>query len=275
MKTYTEKYDSVWALGQHVESDTDYMSRSCHDSASDSMACNMSPAEALKRARDGGRYPEGAKDIKPLEIDASALNISDLAVKQPVLDRVGYRVSVPHLLRGQPKNMYRQLPQPMPNRLIKIGVHVGKPFTMEQSETLNRGNAILSVCDALEQLGLEIELWAIWRNAEDQSCVSIETLIKKPDERYDPESIAFSICNDAMQRRLCWRAGEMATAHNKHAREVMHGGYGSDRGVSYADFDLSYPRPSERRYWGTKKNALEHVLEITKEQLKELRERAA
>ncbi len=258
-------FNSIAELGDHVANDKGAKQR--YHASTDSHLCDMSPEEAIKIAQEGGYWPEGAKNIEPITLDVDVLNARDLSIVQPKLDICGYAPNVGAFLSNAPKNMRRQQPTTRPNRLMKVAIHIGKSFSIEQSETFNRGNAILSVCNALHELGLSLEIWAIHRNTSSTNQgYSNEIRIKDSFESYSPDSIAFALCNDAFQRRLSWRVAEMQQ-DNKLIKSALKSGYGNGRGADLSDFDLSFPFMTSERHWSRRDSALTKIIAMTKSQL--------
>jgi len=168
--------------------------------------------------------------------------------------------------------MSRQQPASQPNRLIKMAVHVGKQHSVTQAETFNRGNAVLSVIDALQNAGFAVELHSCWRNRQStRVSANIDTLIKASDAAYDPASIAFSLCNDAFQRRLVWRlidslADTPKSEHYSEASKLAET-MGNGRAADFSDFDIHYGYMLIGEHWETRASALKYIADQTKTQL--------
>ena len=267
-------FNSIAEFSDFIEADDQdkAMQRRKHTSLTYKAA--MSVEKARECARLGGYWPEGAKNIEPIELDVDALNASDLAIKLPEAAMQGYRANVGAFLSGAPKCMVKTAPAVRPNRLLRIGVQVGKAWDVEQHLTFNRGNAILSVLNALHELGFAIELWAVERTYERTltHCQSNEVCIKRASDSYSPDSIAFALCNDAYQRRLCWRSSEIRSDTNPHVQSIIDAAYGMGQDVDFSDFDISYGYLLNRRQWHNKAYALDHIVKDTKRQLDKMRE---
>lgn len=248
---FKQTFNSVFELSSYIDATAGKIPAG---SSSITEKANMSVTETHRRAREGGRWPEGASRIEPITIDLADFDIHSLDMPQPHAAMVGYRPSVPAYLAGSPMSMIRQEPVSQPNRLLRVAVHVGKQFGTKQETTFDRGNAILSCLNALSAAGMAIELWAVWRNADHAgNSVHIDTCIKQAEDTYSPDSIAFALCNDGFQRRLAWHCLEAAneTVDRKECRapqNVIDAGYGNGTGANFDDFDVSfgYCKNSER-----------------------------
>jgi len=265
---YTRQFDSIAALADFVAANQDKICSSIHSDVFDSDA-QMDFSEAIERGKSGGYWPKGAANVKPIEMDLSKIEIHGLDMPRPEAAVMGYRPNVAAYLAGSPLSMVRMSPYHQPNRLIRVAVAVGKQFNVDAETSYNRGSGILSVLNALHAAGFSIELWALWRNQVDNKEVSIETLIKDSTDSYSPDSIAFSLCNDAFQRRLNWAAlGIFYTENsdNKNVSRLVHGGLGSGKKAEYEDFDLHYDwlQPTER--W-TKEGSADKARGIAEVQL--------
>ncbi len=239
---YTRQFDSITALADFVSANQNKISDLITSDVYNS-AAQMDFIEAIERGQSGGYWPEGAKQVEPVEMDLSSIEIHGLDMPRPEAAVMGYRPNVAAYLAGSPLSMMRMTPTHQPNRLIRVAVAVGKQYSVDSQTSYNRGSGILSVLNALHAAGFSIELWALWRNQSEGREVSIETLIKDSTDSYSPDSIAFSLCNDAFQRRLNWAAlGIFHTedSKNKNVSTLIHGGLGTGRKAKYEDFDLHY-----------------------------------
>jgi len=262
--TATHTFNSIYELAEKIQTSTpaDGHDRD-HPFAKAPSA--MTTDEALTTAQEGGRWAEGAKQIKPVELDLSDVVAHDMEIPRIEPTVQGFRANVPAYLAGSPVSMFKQEPTPMPNRLIKIGVQVAKQYDISQAHTFNRGNAILSVLGALSAAGFSIELWALWSAKDMGNICHVSTLIKDSTAHYSPDSIAFALCNDAFQRRLMWRVAHQS--EHEEARDAVAGEFGTDRNFPVNDFDLSFPYMEPHRHWANKDSALKHIVESTTDQL--------
>jgi hypothetical protein len=235
----TYKYNSMSEFGAAVASLPPR-----HGKARDSsiatparMCSDFTQKAAIDTAKKGGLWPEGARNLM-----AVTLNDSDFAQDGP-LHRLnsavtGFAPLVPAYLSGLPDSMLAINSDIVSRKIIKIGVQVGRSYNIEQQESLNRGRAILSCIDAIENQGYSVELWAIWRNIGDGNNApksDIQVRIKASDEAYTPASAAFALCSTAFQRRLCWRVIESCPKGYRLSSKKHRYGYGSK---DMSDFDI-------------------------------------
>ena len=125
----------------------------------------------------------------------------------------------------------------------------------------------MSVVNTLNEAGFNVEITALWRNKSDGHQVHIDTVIKESDMSWSPSSVAFALCNDAFQRRLMWNVcTELATQKDRNAEALMDT-FGNGRDEKGKDFDLYYGYMDSDIRW-TKDGALHHIIEETKQQMK-------
>ena len=225
--------------------------------------------QAIECGTTGGYWPEGANKIKPVNLDLSGILAESIKMPRPAQHMAGYRPNVPAYLAGNPVNMWRQEPHPLPNRLLKIGVHVGKAYPIEQETTFYRGTAILSIVDALTMAGFNVELTAVWRNkSANGGQVNIDTIIKRSDQSWSADSVAFALCNDGYQRRVIWPIiNKLANENDQNAIKISDT-LGSGDEEKGEDFDLFFPYLLDR--W-TVNNCIDKALAIIKPQLDKLK----
>lgn len=263
MATFTKTFNSIVELHTFLSENDHYGNFSA--SWNDSDITPMQSTEALERAAQGGYWPEGAKHIQPVTLDADQLSAHSLDIPTPQIAVTGYRPLVPAYLSGSPKAMINQTHESKPDRMIKIAVNVGKSWSVSTEATFNRGNAILSVIDALNAMGYAIELWAVWHNEAKGDKVHFDVKIKDSSEFWSPDSIAFALCNEAFQRRLIWRA--LDTANSPICKNFSQS-MGNGRSAKYADYDISYPYMGASRHWDNKESTLKHIITHTQTQLR-------
>ena len=155
--------------------------------------------------------------------------------------------------------------------IIKIGVHCGMSCGTTFEKSLNRGAAILSVLDELENSGYRVELWSVTDLTETRTNDRFQAsvLIKSADEHWSPASAAFAICNAAYNRRIMWRLGESFASLDRFCESF---GQGVERPDGY---DVWFPYLLNRELqWDSAESALAHVTESANDQLTRLEEAA-
>jgi hypothetical protein len=233
--------------------------------------------KAIQTAINGGYWPEGAKRITPVDLDAH--NLDALASMIPAREAavIGYRVNVPAYLSGVPNCMIKKIRQPHQRKILRVAVNIGAGYRVEQRTTLNRGNAIMSVLDSLANLGYQIELYAVWSTGTRKASQGkgqnfhIETLIKGSDETWSPDSVAFTLTNNAYLRRLMFRVCDLA--HRDHGaqsnipQQIAGDCYGYASGGDLSSYDIAFDSELNNSNCDTPEKALAYVTQQVVAQL--------
>jgi hypothetical protein len=213
--------------------------------------------QAIECGLSGGNWQEGADAMPRLELPHETLSGAPLPEPTMGSDIVGFSPCVPNYLAGQPDSMLSMSDIPAGDKLIKVGVHVGRQSAVTQEHILNRGAAILSVLNQLQLEGYAVELTALWRNSDSDGSASIETIVKGATDFWSPEAVSFAICHAGFQRRLCWRVAESLQGA-KHTGN----GYGNGMKTDLSDFDISFPYITDdeaRKHYRTSDKAVARV----------------
>ncbi len=266
-ETLTLEFQSIGELSDFIEDHTEVRGRTSakhHDNA------EFSFSKATRIAAQGGYWPQGAEKIQTTTIDLSRVSASDMHTPCNHADFVGHRPNVPAHLAGSPHPMWRRSETVIPDRLIKIGVHIGRSYDVDEATIFNRGNAIMSVIDALSADGFAVELWAVWRNkSESGHTVNVDTLVKRADESWSPDSVAFALASAGFNRRVIWRtidtAEEIHGAESAAPAELISGCLGQGADADLSDFDVSFGYVSGERW--TAANSLDKAIQQTRDQL--------
>jgi len=228
--------------------------------------------DAVTTALNGGNWQDGANKMPSLAICHDRLHghTSDESIIEN--NMFGFAPNVGAYLSGAPDNMMSFETAPTGDKLLRVAVHVGRIWSSEQHQVLNRGAAIMAVLDQLSREGFNIELWAIWRNDDDGEGISVETCIKHGNDFWTPSSVAFALCHIAFQRRLCWRVAESV-----ERGQAGYGlsGYGTGMSADFSDFDLSFGYVTEALKYDTLDKALTTIKTSTDQQLKALAQKEA
>ena len=272
METETDKYyrrtfNSIYELTEYVSMHKDMVNSG--DFAK-YMDADMSFDETLKVGKQGGYWPTGAKQIKPVNLSIGELNVHglDLPRLEPAI--VGFRPNVAAYLCGSPYSMFKMSPFEQPNRLIKIAVNVTKSGSIGQAESFIRGNAILSVINSLASYGIAIELWAVLATGDKGKEAQIATLIKSSESQYSADSIAFALVNDAFFRRLAFSAIHIAHVKSDTPQkfaDIKSIGWGTGTKATYNDYDIVFPWFQAGDRW-TESGAVEKAKKILEAGLK-------
>lgn len=221
--------------------------------------------KAISVALAGGDWLEGAQQIKPVDLDVAHLT-ADGTLPQPTLvtDVAGFAPCVPLLYSGSPECMFALEPEDSPAKILRVGVHIGRTAETTSEQVFNRGNAILSVVNALQLLGYQCEIWALWHNAYRGVSCHVSTCIKQASEFWDPSAVAFALCHPAFSRRLTWRLAES----RRDVLDRMLGSYGNGAAADLSAFDLAFDyQIGDDSRWYSADSSLAWVLSVTREQL--------
>jgi hypothetical protein len=234
------QFESLHDLGTYMQSvDTTGVRKQLileHDNAS------LSYEDTITAAINGGYRPASSK--ADLGID-DVLPDTYIDIPQPVASEYGYRPNVPAYLAGEPNCMYRQAMLPERSTVLSLGVHIGRTWKVSEENAANRGSTVLSIVDALQHAGTNVELWACWRNhtATGRHAVYIDILIKDSDMAWDRDSMALALVDTSIQRRLCW----MLCHEFEHAKPVADDNYGGGIVAKHDEFDLWVPYQLSRK----------------------------
>ncbi len=238
---------------------------------------SMSFDAALAIAKDGGRFESGARDIQPIDIDLSSLDVHGMDTPRPESAVIGYRPNVAAFLAGSPQSMWSMPPQVEPNKLVRVAVNTGLSSGVSARAITARGNGILAVLNALDAAGLSIEIWACSHATTFVNGMRYEmqhdVLVKRADAPYSPDSIAFTLVNADYQRRLMF--GLDVIEHNLDpkndtAKNIYNNSLGGPDNCTFHDYDLVYDFVLASDRW-TKDNAVNKARGIAESQLNEAR----
>ena len=241
-KTLHLEFGSIAELAEYANSDDSVKKP---NSTQPGMA-PMDYAKAISAGVAGGHGSADFSAIRHVEINADNLTAHDLPVPRPQMAAYGHRPNVPAYLGGSPNSMWRTDMERLPNKLLRVAVNIGRAASVEHGEALRRGNAIMSAIDTLANMGYSLEVWAVWRNSDQQgNSVHIDTLIKDSDKSWSPDSVAFALADVSFQRRIVWRAVEIADKgfgkESYAPKALIRGALGSGIKAKYSDFDIHFP----------------------------------
>jgi len=266
---YSRSFDSILEVANHIDDNMHHVPMQGHAHSMDSA---MKYDAAMHVARNGGYFPQGAKDIKAVELNLNDFDMHALSLPQPINSVVGHRPDVAAYMANSPMSMIKFTQHPQPNRLIKIFVNVCKTWDISDTVSLNRGNGILSVINALDAAGYSTEIWAGMRTGHRKHSISMDVCIKQSTAHYSLDSIAFALANDGFLRRVLFSAFHIAVATGNHdqteaIQKIDRNSWGFRQGLTYPDYDLffDYLDASSGRW--TKENSIQKVIDITKDQL--------
>lgn len=263
MKTATEflpqgitaqyRFRSITEFGDYVKRNaTADAVRKSHRTSRDETG-GMAYDDAIEAALAGGRWDAGTKAVAAAALELDAMPRRPRTVFKSAV--AGSRVYMPGYCAGSPRAMLRATRRPSQKRVVRLAVHVGRQWEVEQREAVNRGAAILRTIEAAEFDGItQIEVWAVWRNADGRCTGSIETLIKPAGVPYAADDLAFALCHLAFQRRLCW-----TLARSTPELKLLWGNMGHGAGQTFPDYDLHIPYMTPQNSWSTVAGAVNEI----------------
>ena len=200
----------------------------------------MSLDDAIELAKRGGAWIEGAQDLQKITFKDSDFT-TETFKRTTVRDVAGGVPLIPLHLIGVPDCMLNSVKKQTQQKIIKIGINVGRSYKVNPDTIMNRGKALLACIDKLEELGYSCELWAVWRNTDKQGRYhgNIAVCIKNAGESYSPANVAFAVCSGAFQKRLCWRMIESDPKAYNLATKANRYGHGGK--AQMPDFDVAFP----------------------------------
>lgn len=176
--------------------------------------------EALRLAREG--WPEGRSKMVSGLNAAGLIQVQDYG-RGMVFDVAGAFPMVSLAVAGEPANMVQIGDDERRSRpIIRLMVNTSYTSDVTAQQITNRGAAILSWVDKLENEGARCEI-VILRSTEvawgDKCRYSGLFTLKRADEPLDIDRAAFVIAHAAMLRRIWFSVMDRhATLDNKHIR---------------------------------------------------------
>lgn len=264
----TLKFNSITEIPKHIAAHKQLPmsgSQSTDNEKTDDWCLNTDLNDALAIAEKGGRWDEGAKDLRAAHVDAVAAKAKAQAPESDY-SVTGHTLDVGEFLTGNPTHWMTDDEDKSERRpVLSIGVHIGRQGNIDAADVVRRGAAILSVIDDLESNGYRVELYALWANkapmAKSQSF--FQTLVKDADEHWSPSSVAFALCHPAFSRRLMFR---LAEAHKETAELTFGYGTSADPSKLREKYDIFFPRQTQAI--PTIEMALSYAVGITQHALK-------
>lgn len=218
-------------------------------------------AHAVNLARHG--WPEGREKLFSELESIGALP----TVAKPSLDWdvCGFLPDIPRAVSGDPDCMFTHNAASVQARpIIRIAVNTVAACSITTESMINRGAAIVSYIDYIENNGYSTEVNVVTKTAEPGSEYLLITTIKNAGEHLDLDRISFAIAHPSHLRRLFFRAMERH-GHLRH----YYSGYGACQDLTkkqIEDIGCMVYIPRIEVNYRTARCALEHVSKLFKEQ---------
>ncbi len=167
--------------------------------------------ECLSMARNG--WPEGRTKIAKLkgQVDNLITGGRTAFVDQRFTE-AGDDVDVGRYLIGEPENMIeypqREFTGGKGGRVVRLLINVTSSYSVGSEYAFTRGAVAMALIDMLEQEGYRVELWVGEVGIEKTTNIFIRTCIKRAQEDYNMDVVAFATCHPVVQRRMFFRIYE-------------------------------------------------------------------
>jgi hypothetical protein len=200
---------------------------------------------AMSMGLSGGFWAQGATDLQKARVE-----IDRMTHRAPALERVrsvaGYAPCIPSHLAGLPEAMWTDgEPEDAPrarSKVLRIGVAASYSAQATQKHVTNRGAAIMSIVDSLENDGFRVEVNAVILAVDERYApYRWDVVLKSADQDWSPGACAFALAHPAFNRRLAFALKERDPLAYPNTQS---GGYNSVEAnyVSGEDYDLWVPR---------------------------------
>jgi hypothetical protein len=146
----------------------------------------------------------------------------------PVFDVSGGAVDIDRFLMGEPENMIEQelMPTAKHGKVVRLIV-ASTVNCMITQETINaRGAAIIGLIQALAMAQHTLEIWRHDGTSVGANTWQCVTLLKRPEDVLDIDSLMFGLAHPGMLRRIIFSAMEQETTTIRR-RQSFHGSYGA------------------------------------------------
>lgn len=174
------------------------------------------------------------------------------------LDVAGAYPIVPLAITGDPVCMVDMGEEIAPRPVVRLVVSTNGNMNINRTTFINRGIAICSVIDAMENAGQRVELIACnTSTTADDRYLGVYT-VKEPDQPLELDRIAFAFAHPSFHRRINFRMYELYMPQGRWSD-----GYGRSESPRKQDFPdaIILPMPVVNEYWLTPEMSLALVCE--------------
>lgn len=186
---------------------------------------NVSMREALAMAR----YGWNEENAQAMEIAEDAVSILERdgtiqSFGRPRWDVTGSDVDVARYLSGEPENMLDMPLNPVKGTVSTVVLVKSFTFlsSMSDEEMKEHGRLVVTLCLALEKLGVPVEIWADrpLANASTPSGRYYQRIcLKAANDYLDAGQLQFALVHPAMLRKLGFAVQSAATPRHRKAEE--------------------------------------------------------
>jgi len=170
--------------------------------------------ETAERMAERG-WPEGVERARRLQMILSeplqTLGLTGL-MEEEELDVTGASVDVGLFCEGEPECMVDFIEQDAPrSRVVKLYVQINCLASVQPETIMRRGVAIAAIVDALEERGLQIELWAVdctntWgtppETGDRDHLLRMACMVKEAGQPLPLDRIAFALGHPGFYRAI-------------------------------------------------------------------------
>jgi len=176
--------------------------------------------EAMTLARHG--WTEGRAYMQK-SVNAIATATAHNPLQWFAYDVAGFFPHVPRAIAGEPLNMVHLEPQENTVKpIVSLAYQNNSGSHYKAEELLNFGAAFVSICDALEQAGYRTDITAFSYVSTSRGNVFASVNVKRPEEPFDIDRMAFTLAHPSMLRRVWFGSYEQDKALQPH----LSGHYG-------------------------------------------------
>lgn len=170
--------------------------------------------ECINLARNG--WPDGRAKLARFKGVLDNIVAGGGYKPEAVFSEAGAEVDVGRFLDGEPECMtdfqLREFNGGRGGRIVKFLVNVTSSSGIREDKAFIRGAVAMAFIDALERFGYRVELWVGEVGLMSSKSIFIRTCLKRANEDYELDRIAFALCHPSVQRRMFFRIYEQLPA---------------------------------------------------------------
>lgn len=222
--------------------------------------------EALAQARDGS--PEHLA-LVGRALDVIAATSTREMVPTLVYDVAGETPDVARFVAGDPLCMVTRRPTARTARpIVRLLVHIGSLSDVEAHQKINRGAALVSLIDGLEDAGqrVEVTVCASAKHCEGAT-YTMRATVKRADEPTNRDVLAFALVSPAAQRRIDFAC--------RCAHPSQFDGMGRTAPVKPEPGEIYIPHAEKNQPLETPEQAADYVRGLYAGALEQMRDRRA
>lgn len=174
---------------------------------------------AVRLAKEGWSDGLAATDVELRNLTRALPKGDDLVVQYT---EAGDEADVGLYLEGDPENMIEFPLRPVGKPVAKLLVSVCYSSGIPAEAIIRRGAVVMAVVDALEAMGVRMEIIADWSGAASDN-FSYRVPVKHAEEPMDRDRVAFALCHPSMLRRFLFRLNELTESRFQRRGDSSYG----------------------------------------------------